>query len=149
MPLSVKRLNPKQQAFADFYIESGNAVEAAIKAGYSKNYANAQSYKVLENVGVKTYIENRMEELKSERVADQQEIMEFLTSVMRGDVVEPVPIMNGDGYQKVVKLQPPVNVRKAAAVDLGKRYAMWTDKQQTEVTGAVQFIDDIGDSDED
>ena len=70
---------------------------------------------MLENASVKTYIENRMEELKSERVADQQEIMEFLTAVMRGDVVEPVPILNGDGFQKVVNLQPPVNVRKVAA----------------------------------
>ena len=62
--------------------------DAAIKVGYSKNYANAQSYKLLENVGVKTYIDNRLEELKSERVADQQEIMEYLTSIMRGEQTE-------------------------------------------------------------
>lgn len=146
MPLNVRKLTPKQQAFADYYIEHGNATEAALQAGYSKNYANAQSYKLLENVGVKTYIENWMEELKSERVADQQEIMEFLTSVMRGDVVEPVPILNGDGFQKVVNLQPPVNVRKAAAVDLGKRYAMWTDKQQVENITPT-FVNDVPDDD--
>lgn len=53
MSLVEKRLNPKQQTFADHYIEIGNEEEAALKAGYSKNYANAQSYKLLENVGVK------------------------------------------------------------------------------------------------
>lgn len=146
--MNVRKLTPKQQAFADFYIKLGNASEAAIEAGYSKSYARTHVYKLLENARVKTYIENRMEELKSERVADQQEIMEFLTAVMRGDVVEPVPILNGDGFQKVVNLQPPVNVRKAAAVDLGKRYAMWTDKQQIEGNAVVTFIDDIGDGNE-
>jgi len=78
-------LTPKQQAFADYYIELGNAVDAAIKAGYSKNYANAQSYKLLENVGAKKHIDDRMEEIKSKRVADQQEILETLTAILRGE----------------------------------------------------------------
>lgn len=146
MPLNVRKLTPKQQAFADYYIEFGNATEAALKAGYSKNYANAQSYKLLENVGVKTYIENRMEELKTERVADQQEIAEFLTAVIRGEVVEPVAILNGDGYQKVVNLPPSVQTRRAAAVDLGKRYAMWTEKQQVENVTPT-FVNDVPDDD--
>jgi len=78
-------LTPKQQAFADYYIDLGNAVDTAIKAGYSKNYANAQSYKLLENVGVKKHIGDRMEEIKSKRVADQQEILGTLTAILRGE----------------------------------------------------------------
>lgn len=143
-----RKLTIKQQAFADFYIELGNAYQAAIKAGYSESYAKGNVVKLLENVSVAIYIEKRMEELKTERVADQQEILEFLTSVVRGEVVEPVPILDGNGVQKVVKLQPNVQTRRAAAVDLGKRYAMWTEKQQIEVEGVVQFIDDISDTDE-
>ncbi|MEK5038987.1 terminase small subunit [Sporosarcina sp. FSL K6-3457] len=139
----MKKLNPKQQAFADFYIESGNAVGAAIQAGYSKAYANAQSYKMLENVGVKTYIEKRMEELKSERVADQQEIMEFLSSIVRGEQTEETLRGIGEGAQTIDDIDVSAKDRIKAAELLGKRYAMWTDKQQTEVTGAVQFIDDI------
>lgn len=50
------KLTPKQKAFADYYIECGNVMEAAIKSGYSENYAKAQSYKMLENVGISEYI---------------------------------------------------------------------------------------------
>lgn len=144
-----RKLTVKQQKFADYYVELGNAEQAALKAGYSKNYARGQSYKLLANVGVKSYIEKRMEELKTERVADQQEILEFLTAVVRGEVAEPVAVLDGDGRQKVVNLQPSVQTRRSAAVDLGKRYAMWTEKQQVEVEGAVQFIDDISDDNAD
>ncbi|PTQ84774.1 phage terminase small subunit [Trichococcus patagoniensis] len=121
-------LTLKQQKFADEYIISGNIYQSAVKAGYSDNYAKAQSSKLLENVGVKAYIDERLEVLNSEKVADQQEVMEFLTSVMRGEVTEPVPIFVGDGFQEVKDLKPNVQARRAAAVDLGKRYGMWTEK---------------------
>ncbi|MBM7634064.1 terminase small subunit [Geomicrobium sediminis] len=141
------KMTEKQRRFADYFIEYGNAHKAALEAGYSETYARTDSHTLLENPRIKPYIDERLQQLQSERVADQQEIMEFLSSVMRGKVTEPVPILNGDGYQKVVDLVPGVNVRKAAAVDLGKRYAMWTDKQEVSVEGAVQFVDDIGDED--
>lgn len=85
MPLIERKLNPKQQALADYCIELGNAEEAALKAGYSKAYARGKAYTLLANVGIKVYIDNRLEEIKSERVADQQEIMEYLTAIMRGE----------------------------------------------------------------
>ncbi|MBW8350768.1 terminase small subunit [Bacillus sp. IITD106] len=136
------KLRPKQQAFADYYIELGNAYQAAIKAGYSENYAKGNVVKLLENVSVNAYIEQRMEELKSKRIADQQEIMEFLTSVMRGEIDEPMPLLAGDGYQEVVHVKPNAQARKAAAELLGKRYAMWTDKQQVENITPV-FVEDV------
>lgn len=123
-----KKLSEKQRRFADEYIITGKITESAVKAGYSKNYANAQGYKLLGNVGIKTYIEKRLDEIKSQKVADQQEIMEFLTSIVRGEVREPVPILDGEGTQRVVSLQPNAQARRAAAELLGKRYAMWTDK---------------------
>lgn len=144
MPLIEKRLNPKQQAFADYYIEIGSAEEAALKAGYSKAYARGQSYKLLANVGIKTYIENRMEELQSKRVATQQEVLEYLTSIMRGEQQEEVLRGIGEGAQTIDDIDVSAKDRIKAAEMLGKRYAMWTEKQQTEITGAVQFIDDIG-----
>lgn len=141
-----RKLTIKQQAFADFYIELGNIEQAALKAGYSKSYARSQSHKLLANVGVKSYIEKRMEELKTERVADQQEILEFLTAVVRGEVAEPVPVLSGEGKQKVVNVLPSVQTRRAAAVDIGKRYAMWTEKQQVENITPV-IVDDVPDDD--
>lgn len=141
-----RKLTVKQQAFADFYIETGNAYQSAIKAGYSESYARGNVVKLLENVSVKAYIDEQMKKLQSERVADQQEILEFLTSVIRGEVDEPVPILDGGGYQKVVNLQPNVQTRRAAAVDLGKRYAMWTEKQQVENITPT-FVNDVPEDD--
>lgn len=146
--MKVRKLKPKQKAFADNYIETGNATESAIEAGYSRNYANAQSYKMLDNVGIKAYIAKRMAELKTERVADQQEVMEFLSSILRGEKTEAVLRGIGKGAQTIDDMEISGSDRIKAAELIGKRHAMWTDKQQTEVTGAVQFIDDIGESDE-
>lgn len=87
-----RKLTPKQQEFADEYIKTGNAMQSAITAGYSKNYAKAQSSKMLENVGIKSYIDTRLEELKSERVADQQEVLEFLTRILRREEIEQVVV---------------------------------------------------------
>ncbi|WP_424236344.1 terminase small subunit [Bhargavaea ginsengi] len=139
--MSVK-LNPKQQAFADYYIEHGNAYQAAVRAGYSKNYAKGNVSKLLENERVKTYIQERLEEIKSERVADQQEVMEFLTSVMRGEVDEPITVLAGEGFQRVEYVQPSAQTRRAAAVDIGKRYGMWTEKQQIDLN-VPQFVEDV------
>lgn len=122
------KLTQKQQKFCDYYIELGNAKKAAIKAGYSPKTAKAIGAENLTKPYLKAYIDERLEEIKNERTADAQEVMEFLTSVMRGEIKEPVTVLDGDGYQKVVDLQPSVQTRRAAAVDIGKRYALFTDK---------------------
>jgi phage terminase small subunit len=139
------KLTPKQISFADYYIELGNAEQAALKAGYSKAYARGKAYTLLANVGIKSYIDKRMEEIKSERVADQQEIMEFLTAVMRGEIDEPIPILDGEGTQKIVEVRPSAQARKAAAELLGKRYAMWTDKTNVSGNIGVTIVDDLDD----
>ena len=79
-------LTPKQQAFADYYIECGNATEAARRAGYSKNAARQIGTENLTKPSVSAYISERMNDLAQKRVADANEAMEFLTSVMRGEV---------------------------------------------------------------
>lgn len=137
------KLTQKQKNFADYYIELGSVEQAAIKAGYSPAYARGNAHKLVANVSIKKYLEERMTEIKSERIVDQEEIMAFLTSVIRGEVLEPVLVLDGGGTQRIEMLPPPVSVRKSAAVDAGKRYSMWTDKQEIDVKGAVSFIDDI------
>ena len=79
-------LTPKQQAFADYYIECGNATEAAKRAGYSENNAGENAAKTLKNPNVSAYISERMEEQARKRVADANEVIEFYTAVMRGEV---------------------------------------------------------------
>lgn len=133
------KLSIKQKRFADEYIISGNAYQSAIDAGYSKTYAKADSHKLLEKPGIKSYIESRMLEMDKRKVADQQEVLEYLTSVMRGEVTEPLTVLDGDGYQKVVDTSPSVATRNKAAELLGKRYRIFTEKQEVEVTGQVIF----------
>lgn len=145
-----KKLTIKQQKFADEYIITGNAYRSAIEAGYSENYAKGNVIKLLENVSVKTYIEERLEEIKSEKVADQQEVMEYLTSVLRGEINDEVVLVVGDGdfggsIEKEEK-RSDTNDRTKAAELLGKRYAMWTDKQQVENITPT-FVDDVPDDD--
>lgn len=79
-------LTPKQQAFADYYIECGNATEAAKRAGYSEKNVGENAAKTLKNPNVSAYIAERMEEQARKRVADANEVIEFYTAVMRGEV---------------------------------------------------------------
>jgi phage terminase small subunit len=141
------KLNLKQQAFVDEYIKTGTAYQSAIKAGYSEKYAKSSSHKLLENVGIKAEIDKRMEKLKKDAIADQDEILQYLTSVLRGEVTdqELIPIQVGRGQMDVEELEKrsDTNARTKAAELLGKRYMMWTDKQQIETTATVQFNDDI------
>ena len=126
-------MTEKQKIFADEYIICLNATQA-----YKKAYPNikkdevarANGSRLLANANIKAYIDERLEELKSERVADQQEVLEFLTAVMRGEITEPLLVLDGDGYQKVIDAKPNVSTRKSAAVDLGKRYGLFVDKQE-------------------
>jgi len=126
-------MTEKQKIFADEYIIELNATKA-----YKKAYPNVKKDKVaqvngsrlLSNAMIKAYIDERLEKLKSERVADQQEVLEFLTAVMRGEITEPLLVLDGDGYQKVMDAKPNVSTRKSAAVDLGKRYGLFVDRQE-------------------
>lgn len=139
-------MTEKQKIFADEYIICLNATQA-----YKKAYPNVKKdeaasvngSKLLRNTKVKAYIDERLEELKSERVADQQEVLEFLTSVMRGEVTEPLLVLDGEGTQRVIDARPNVSTRKSAAVDLGKRFGLFTEKVDINatVTKARKFDD--------
>lgn len=152
MPLNVRKLTPKQQAFADYYIELGNATEAYLKAYTNvkkEPVARANASRLLTNANVKAYIDEKMEELKSERVADQQEILELLTSVLRGEATAATLRGVGMGEQEVETEMPPSMAERIKAAELlGKRYAMWTDRQQVDAQITPIFVDDIGDIDE-
>lgn len=79
-------LNEMQKAFADYYIETANATESAKRAGYSEKTAYSQGQRLLKNVEIYTYISERMAEQGEKRVADANEVIEFYTAVMRGEV---------------------------------------------------------------
>lgn len=129
----LKKLTLKQQKFADEYIISGNATQSAIKAGYSEKYANTNAVKLLQNTTIKAYIEERLSELNSKKIADQQEVLEFFTAAMRGELTEPMAIGLGDGVQQIIEVKPNIATRKSAAVELAKRYGLSTSKVDVNV----------------
>ncbi len=117
----MKKLTPKQKAFADEYIKSGNAYQSAIKAGYADKYANNNISKLLGNVGIKAYIDAKMAEIESRKIADAREVLEFYTSVMRGDKKETIFVPYGDTYAEEQK-EADMKTRISAAREIMKRY---------------------------
>ena len=119
----MKKLSEKQKAFADYYIELGNATEAYKKAGYKDfKSANVQASKTLNKPNVKAYIDSRLKEIESERIAKPKEIMEYLTKVMRGE--------EKDQFGLDASLQD----RTKAAELLGKRYRIFDKNNVDEET---------------
>ena len=143
------KLTLKQQRFADEYIISGNATEAAVKAGYSKKTARSIGQENLTKPDIKKYIDEKMERLKSDKVADQQEILEFLTSVVRGEKTEQTLIGEGMGEQRITDIEIAANQRIKAAELLGKRYSMWTDKVEQTNRNIEVVVGDWDDEDAD
>lgn len=115
------KLTEKQKRFADEYIKSGNATQAAIKAGYSKKTATIVASQNLTKLNVKNYIDERMRTIENNRIMTAKEAVEFLTSVVRGDVKETVVIGTPMGAEEVEK-EPDVKTRISAAKEILKRY---------------------------
>ena len=136
------KLTLKQKKFADEYIINGNATESAIKAGYSSKYANTNVSKLLQNTTIKSYIDERLAQLESEKIADQQEVLKDLSAVMRGEMTEQTLKSVGESGQVITEIDVGAKDRIKAAELLGKRYRLWTDKSEVEVTGAVVFTNE-------
>ena len=131
-------LTIKQKRFADEYIISGNTEQAAIKAGYSKAYARGNAHKLVANVSMKSYIDARLSEIASKKIAQQEEVLQYLTSIMRGEETEQTLRGLGEGGQMIDDIEVSAKDRIKAAELLGKRYGMWTEK--VDVSGGVVFI---------
>ncbi|MFQ8803670.1 MAG: terminase small subunit [Paraprevotella clara] len=83
-------MTPRQRKFCDEYLISGNATDAAIKAGYSPKTAKQTGSENLAKPDLKAYIETELEKLHSAKIADAEEVMKYLTSVMRGEHTEEI-----------------------------------------------------------
>ncbi|MBS9539235.1 terminase small subunit [Staphylococcus hominis] len=79
----MKKLTTKQRRFADEYIETGNPYYSAVKVGYSEIYARDNALKLLENVSVKSYIYERLEEIKNDNMVENYEVMRYLTRLIQ------------------------------------------------------------------
>ena len=109
-------MNARQKAFADYYIECGNATEAAVKAGYSKKTARSIGQENLTKPNISQYIKERMDALDKERIASADEVMQFYSDVIRGKIKDQFG------------LDASLNDRIKAADSLMKRYNIAEDK---------------------
>ncbi len=139
------KLTLKQQRFADEYIISANATEAAIKAGYSEKTARAIGNENLSKPYIKAYIDTRLKKLESEKIASQEEVLKYLTSVMRGETTAEIVVVegSGEGYSEARRLdkKPDEKERLKAAELLGKRYRLFSEKPEAVQTEDDGFMD--------
>lgn len=143
----LSKLTLKQKRFADEYIITGNIEQSAISAGYSKNYARAQAHKLLANVGIKNYIDERLKILDSEKIADQKEVLQYLSAVMRGEHKEKTLISIGELGQEIVDIDVGAKDRLKAAELLGRRYKLFTDKVEMDISSDITI--NVGEWDDD
>lgn len=138
----MKKLTIKQKKFADEYIKTGNAYQSALNAGYSESYSKGNVIKLLENVSVKAYIDERLKKLEEEAIADQAEVLKYLTRILRDEEREEVLVSVGNFEQEIQSMKVSTKDKIKAAELLGKRYGSWTDKQEVDIN-LPTFIDDI------
>ena len=124
----MKSLTVKQQRFVDAYIETGNAAEAARRAGYKSRNADVMGRENLRKHTVRKVLEARLKEIEDKRIAKAKEVMEFLTSSMRGEIKEKAVVVEGVGdgcsVARIIEKQIGANDRIKAAVQLAKRYGL-------------------------
>lgn len=161
------KLTEKQKRFVDYYIETGNASEAARRAGYSEKTAGWIGQENLQKPTIKAAIDARLKELEDKRIAKADEVMQFLTSTLRGEVKEERVVVEGTGDgrsdARIIRVQVSARDRLEAAKSLLKRYPMQLDakeqklrlqKLEAEIRAAEQvdddavtIVDDLGDGD--
>lgn len=139
-------LAQKQQAFCDYYIETGNATESYRRAGYTANGNSAEvnASRLLSNAKVREYIDERMKQKENARIISQDRVLEFLSQVVEGEIEEEVVTFSADGMVQRTTKKPSVRDRSKAAELLGKRYLLWTDKQVVDISQKVTIVEDMG-----
>lgn len=163
------RMTEKQKRFCDEYLIDLNATQAAIRAGYSKKTAGVIANENLNKPYIKEYIEKRMAEKEAELIADQNEVMKYLTSVMRREHKESVVVTLQNKTEKwvtdeatgklkkqtiteespaVVDIPARLSDANKAAELLGKAYGLYTDKVDQTIDGELNITIDYGDGDD-
>lgn len=142
-------MTEKQKLFCDEYLKDLNGTRAyrtIYKTIKNDNVAGVRANKLLKQKDIAEYINKRLEEIHNENTADIQEVMEYLTSVMRGKSLSSVLSLCGDGFQKVIEKEPDEKEKLKAAELLGKRFGMFKDNVDITSNGKTVIVDDIDES---
>ena len=143
------KLTAKQQRFCDEYLIDLNATQAAIKAGYSEKNARNIASENLAKPNISKYIAERMAEKEKSLIADQDEVLRYLTSVLRGESQSTEIVVEGCGdgcsEARTILKEPSEKDRLKAAELLGKRYGLYTDRVEAEVDMELNINIDYGD----
>lgn len=131
-------MNARQKKFCDEYLIDCNATQAAIRAGYSPKTAKSIGQENLTKPDLKAYIDEQLELLHNQKTADAQEVLEYLTAVMRGEHTEQTLRLIGEGVQKIADIDVSAKERIKAAELIGKRYGMF--KENVDISGAVPVV---------
>ena len=146
-------MTEKQKRFADEYLIDLNGTRA-YKVAYprvkSDAAASVNASRMLRIAKVKTYIDEQLEKIHNEKTADAQEVLEYLSAVMRNEQTEEVVVVEGtgDGCSEARTMEKDTSIkdRVKAAELLGKRYSLFTDKMEL-ATGNIVL--EIGEWDDD
>ena len=144
------KMTARQQLFCDEYLIDLNATQAAIRAGYSPKTAYSIGDENLKKPEIAKYIADRMAEKESQLIVSQDEVLKYLTSVLRGETKSEVVVVEGCGEgvskARAMKKAPDEKERLKAAELLGKRYGLYTDKINETVDMELNITVDYGDS---
>ena len=138
-------LQARQELFCLEYIKDGNATQAAIRAGYKPKYAGTNADKLLKNTNIRARIDELMAEVQQEKIADAEEVLRYLTSVIRGEATEEVAVGTPIGTEIITKHIGGREQVKAAEL-LAKRYGLLTENVKLSGGLPVQIVDDMEDS---
>nr|DAP50941.1 MAG TPA: Terminase small subunit [Caudoviricetes sp.] len=137
------KLTEKQRAFCDYYIESLNATESYKKAYNCTNETTARTNgaKNLQKPSIKKYIDEQLQQMQSNRIADATEVLEYLTRIIRNEETEEaiLTVNTGDFTSEVRRVQKEISAKdkiKAAEL-LGKRYGLYTEKIEADVNQVI------------
>ena len=108
----ITNLTERQLKFADYFLQTGNAAEAARRAGYSEKYAGQNADKLLKNKDIAEYLKKRSQDIDTERIADLQEILTHVTEILRGKIGERITIYEKQKGKKTVIQE----IRKSATL---------------------------------
>jgi phage terminase small subunit len=141
------KMTDKQKLFCDEYLIDLNATQAAIRAGYSKKTAQQIGTENLAKPVIKEYIAARMAEKESKLIADQDEVLKYLTDVLRGKTQSEVVVVEGTGNgaseARTMQKAPDEKERLKAAELLGKRYSLFKENMDVKHTATVVIVDDL------